>query len=117
MAALKLINTTHKGKDQNEAVVMKKTGVVDNEEIINCKNCDWVGKRNALLKHLRMKSICTSMYDMQSVYAEQDQLKKIRKQHYDKMQYAKTLEKKRQYYQEKKEERKAYYDENRDQRL
>ena len=90
------------------------------EKNVNCQNCNWVGKKNALLKHLMMKAGCTSMYDMRSLYAEHDHLKKIRKQAYDKMQYASNKDKKQQYYQEKKEERKAYqskYDEkNREER-
>ena len=75
----------------------------ENEEKVNCKNCGWVGSRNAILKHLRMKQICTTKYDMQSVYDEQNVKKTIKKQQYDKMHYEKTREKKRQYYQEKKE--------------
>ena len=49
-----------------------------------------------------MIATCTSNYDMKSVYDEQNRLKKIIKQDYDKMQYAKKQEKKRQYNQEKK---------------
>ena len=75
----------------------------ENEDNVNCKNCGWIGCRNSLLKHLRMMATCRTKYDMQSVYDEQNVLKKIRKQQYNKMQYAKTQEKKRQYYQEKKE--------------
>lgn len=80
-----------------------------------------MGKSNAFLKHLRMKPVCASMYEMQSVYAERDQLKKSRKEQYDKMHYAKKLDKKRQYYQENKEQRlkykKDYYEKNKEQRL
>ena len=49
-----------------------------------------------------MKSTFTSNYDMESVYDEQNRLKKIIKQEYDKIHYAKKQEKKRQYHQEKK---------------
>ena len=86
----------------------KMIDVDENNEYIYCKNCNWTGKINALLKHLRMKPSCTSKYNMESVYDEQATHKKLRKQHYDKMQYAKMAEKKRQYYQENKAKRKAY---------
>ena len=62
------------------------------------------------LKHLRMKSICGAKYDVQALVSEQAQLKKIRKQQYDKMYHAKTIEAKKIY-------QKSYYKENKNQRL
>ena len=90
-------------QDRKEMAVDMNEMTEENEDNVNCKNCGWIGCRNSLLKHLRMMAICRTKYDMQSVYDEQNVLKKIRKQQYNKMQYAKTQEKKRQYYQEKKE--------------
>ena len=61
-----------------------------------------------------MKTTCRSMSDMQTVYAEQDMLKKKKKQHYNKLQYTKLVEEKTQYYQQNKAKRKEYqteYDE------
>jgi hypothetical protein len=58
-------------KDLNTDEVLKW-----NEEIMNCKKCNWLGKIIALESHLRKKS--KSKYDMQFVLAEQDQF--IKKQ-------------------------------------
>ena len=63
----------------------KMIDVDENNEYRFCKNCNWTGKRNALLKHLRMKPSCTSKYNMERVYDEQAMHKKLRKQHYDKI--------------------------------
>ena len=62
---------------------MQEIAVVENKESVKCIHCGWIGKRNALLKHLRMKPICKSMNDMQSVYDEQNEWKKIKKQNYN----------------------------------
>ena len=42
--------------------------VDENNMYTNCKNCNWTGKRNALMKHLRMKSLYTSKYDMKRLH-------------------------------------------------
>ena len=52
--------------------------VDENNMYTNCKNCNWTGKRNALMKHLRMKSLCTSKYDMKRLSDEQAMHKKLR---------------------------------------
>ena len=44
-------------KDQNKDGVFEGNGAVKNEEIKNCKNCNWIGEMNAFVKHLRKKSI------------------------------------------------------------
>ena len=90
--------------------LFKANNVARSEEVIHCKTCNWKGKRIEFLKHLRMKSICAARYDMQALVSEQGQLKKIRKQQYDKMYYAKTIEAKKRY-------QKSYYKENKNQRL
>ena len=45
---------------------------------------------------------------MESLYIQQAQLKRVKQHEYDKINYAKNVEKKKTYYQEKKEERKDY---------
>ena len=95
--------------DEEETELFKASNVSRSEEIISCKMCNWNGKRIEFLKHLRMKSICAARYDMQFLVSEQGQLKKIRKQQYDKMHYAKTIEAKKRYYQDRREEKQEYY--------
>ena len=65
----------HKEKDTDEAPKAKVTDMAGKEEYVTCTNCNWIGKQTALLKHLRMKTTCRSMSDMQTVYAEQEQEK------------------------------------------
>ena len=121
MAEFKIEFENVGAKDQIKDVGFEANGGVRNEEIVNCNNCNWMGKMNAFIKHLREKLICGSKYDMQIVLAEQDQPKKNRKQHYNKMQYAKKVQQKKTYYQDKKEERLAYqsryYKDNKDTKL
>ena len=81
------------------------------KECVNCKNCNWTGGRNALLKHLRMKSICKLQYNMDSLYAEQANNKKQKKKDYNKMHYRNNKERKKQHYLERKEEKKQNYQE------
>ena len=111
-------------KDQKETLIVQEIAVVENKESVKCIHCGWIGKRNAWLKHLRMKPICKSMYDMQSVYDEQNEWKKIKQQNYNKMHYAENKEDyqiqhraekqeyDRNYYEENKEDKKKYYKEN-----
>ena len=89
--------------------LFKANNVARSEEIMHCKTCNWKGMRIEFLKHLRMKSICGAQYDVQALVSEQAQLKKIRKQQYDKMHYAKKIEAKKQYYQDRREEKQEYY--------
>ena len=65
----------HKEKNTDEASKAKVTDMGEKEEYVTCTNCNWIGKQTALLKHLRMKTTCRSMSDMQTVYAEQEQEK------------------------------------------
>ena len=77
---------------------MQELAMVKIEENRKCSNFGWIGKRNALLKHLRMKSKCKSKYDMKSVYDRQKihKIMKKKKQHYNSMHFAKRQEKKKQ---------------------
>ena len=78
------------------------------DEQVKCCNCNWEGKRNALLKHLRMKPECKSMYDMNKLNADQEKLKKIRKQCNNATHYAKNKEYIKQNNEANKEERRSY---------
>ena len=75
MAEFKMEFENGDAKDLNKDGVFQGNGAEKNEEIKNCKNCNWIGTMNAFVKHLRKKSICASKYDMQVVLAEQDQQK------------------------------------------
>ena len=75
---------------------------------IECRNCHWKGKRNALLKHLRMKLICATFYDIDVLKAEQEEDKKAKKRIADKNRYNKIKQEKRHYYEDNKEERLKY---------
>lgn len=90
------------------------------DENVKCENCEWNGKRNALLKHLKMKSQCRSLYDMERLQLEHKELRKLKRQMYDKNHYSNNKEEKKQYYQENRKKRKKYqkqyYKENLDQR-
>ena len=79
------------------------------DEQVKCENCNWEGKRNALLKHLRMKPECKSMYDMKKLNADQEELKKARKQCYNATHYAKNKEYIKQNNEANKEEIKKYH--------
>ena len=106
------------------------------ENDVQCKACDWIGKRNVLMTHLRTKPDCKSKYDLKSLDAENEQLKKLKKQEYNKSQYKKKSEEikakskqyyemhkdkeqaqKRKHYEINKEEKKEYYEENRKERI
>ena len=101
-------NLNYHYEDEDAMQEIKEEIVASEECQIKCDNCEWNGKANALLKHLRVKHECKSKYDMESFYNQQAQLKKVKKHEYDKINYAKNVEKKKTYYQEKKEERKDY---------
>ena len=75
-----------------------------NEDKEKCRNCKWIGKKNALLKHLRMKSLCKSKYNMNSLYIEHLGMKKVRKSQYDQVHYDQNKEKKKENYQKRRTE-------------
>ena len=79
-----------------------------NDNYVNCKNCKWNGKKTALLKHLRMKSECKSIYNMKELNAEHDEIRKRKKKHYNASHYAKNRVNIKRYNQANKVERKAY---------
>ena len=94
-------------------VKMEAINDVDTDHI-SCKTCNWIGKKNALLKHLRMKPGCKSLYDLKKINIEQAKLKKMIKQQDNALNYARKKEFNKQDYQKRKEEGLAYqrnYDE------
>ena len=65
---------------QNKQIPIRTSGIalVKMEAIndveadhISCKTCNWIGKKNALLKHLWMKPGCKSLYDLKKINIEQ----------------------------------------------
>ena len=75
---------------------------------IECRNCHWKGKRNALLKHLSMKLICATFYDIDALKAEQEEDRKVKKRIADKNRYNKLKQLKKKYYEDNKDQRLKY---------
>ena len=71
-------NLNYHYEDEDAMQEIKEEIVASEECQIKCDNCEWNGKANALLQHLRVKHECKSKYDMESFYNQQAQLKELK---------------------------------------